>query len=207
MKILLAGSGPIADYGRLKQKLFPSYDRVIAVDGGAAHLRHLGFAPDLMVGDFDSILPETAALMATVPRLAFPPEKDETDAELALDHVASLDPELVHAIGLVGSRWDHSLANLLLLTRYPDLRITLVGAQNCVRLCRNNETVERNEGIYLSLIPLNEVRGLTIEGVKYPLTDRSVPYPSTLTVSNEIIEPVARITFASGSLLLFLSED
>ena len=53
---------------------------VIAADGGLQHTKKLGVAPDVILGDFDSLgyVPEGANV--------FPVEKDDTDAMLAVRH-------------------------------------------------------------------------------------------------------------------------
>lgn len=57
-----------------------AFDAVIAVDGGFTSLADVGCAPDLAIGDFDSLgyVPEGVEV------LVFPPEKDASDMELAL---------------------------------------------------------------------------------------------------------------------------
>ena len=57
-----------------------SDDLVIAADGGLTHAQQLGIAPQVILGDFDSLgyVPEDARV--------FPVEKDDTDAMLAVRH-------------------------------------------------------------------------------------------------------------------------
>ena len=59
-------------------------DLVLAADGGYRALCSLGYTPDLLLGDFDSLgdLPLPPDL--PVPR--FPARKDDTDTGLALRH-------------------------------------------------------------------------------------------------------------------------
>ena len=50
--------------------------------------------------------------------------------------------------------------------------------------------------------------GLTLEGFKYPLHDHHLRFAqSGLTVSNEIEEQEARITFSGGDLLMLMTKD
>ncbi|HJN39368.1 MAG TPA: thiamine diphosphokinase, partial [Chloroflexota bacterium] len=66
-------------------------DLVVAADGGADHLKALGVAPGLLVGDLDSITGEhrTELEAQGVEIVRHPQDKDATDAELAL--LATLD--------------------------------------------------------------------------------------------------------------------
>ena len=67
-------------------------DRVIAADGGANWLMAQHKAPDLLVGDMDSVAPQVlAALQEGGCRLQrHSPDKDETDTELALKESCSV---------------------------------------------------------------------------------------------------------------------
>jgi thiamine pyrophosphokinase len=207
MNILLTGGGQINDYLQLSNKLLDNYDLVIAVDGGAEHLVKLNIQPNYMIGDFDSISEQTQKIFSNVERVVFPPEKDETDSDLAFDYVTKFNPDIVHAVGFVGSRWDHSMANLMLLVRYADLNLVFINENNRTTLCKKNQIVNRTNGDYLSLIPLTDIKGLNIKGVKYPLTDRDITWPSSLTISNVIIESQADINFDEGKMLLMITRD
>ena len=59
--------------------------RVIAADAGIAHAAALSLTPELWVGDFDSVPDDLPGAFDAVPRQEFPPEKDKTDGELAVD--------------------------------------------------------------------------------------------------------------------------
>ena len=87
-----------------------AFDAVIAVDGGFASLADVGCAPDLAIGDFDSLgyVPEGVEV------LVFPPEKDASDMELALGEAVARGADAVEVYGALGGRLDHTLANLQL---------------------------------------------------------------------------------------------
>ena len=60
---------------------------------------------------------------------------------------------------------------------------------------------------YLSLLPLDRtVEGVSIDGVKYPLTDAAILRGDTLTVSNQPAGPVVSATVGDGRALLIRSE-
>ena len=56
---------------------------------------------------------------------------------------------------------------------------------------------------YLSIVPLDRhIEGVTLEGVRYPLTDARLTRGDTLTVSNEFAADRAEFTSRSGRALV-----
>lgn len=86
----------------------------LAVDAGAEQVLKAGIAPDLLLGDFDSISPETLAAYEAkgVPVQAFDPYKNATDVELGLEALASLGYRRAIATNVLGGRTDHALGSL-----------------------------------------------------------------------------------------------
>ncbi|MEA3422255.1 MAG: thiamine diphosphokinase, partial [Bacillota bacterium] len=114
MNILVLGSGNVDDYNQIKKKILNVYDYIISVDGGAKHLEPLGLKPNLLIGDFDSIDLELLNKYKKDAKIdSYNPEKDETDSELAFVKVEELKPEIVHVVGFLGGRMDHTLNNVL----------------------------------------------------------------------------------------------
>lgn len=98
-------------------------DLVVAADGGYRALYSLGYTPDLLLGDFDSLgdLP----LPADLPVLRFPVRKDDTDAGLALRHGLDLGFRDFALYGCAGGRVDHLLANFQSMARVSRLGATV----------------------------------------------------------------------------------
>lgn len=98
-------------------------DLVLAADGGYRALYSLGYTPDLLLGDFDSLgdLP----LPPDLPVLRFPARKDDTDTGLALRHGLDRGFHDFALYGCAGGRVDHLLANLQSMARVSRLGATI----------------------------------------------------------------------------------
>lgn len=185
-------------------------DLIIAADGGADRLSGVQLLPDVLVGDLDSISGERLASLQAqkVEVLQFSADKDATDAELAVFEAAERGATTITILGgRGGPRADHELANLLLLIhpRLKRLDVRYLTATTEVRaLWPGSHDLHIRPGSTVSLIPMTEiVRGVTISGVRWPLSGNDLALGSTYTVSNEVIDPEIGIEIASGAALLF----
>lgn len=119
--LVLHGDAPSKD----ELALLEDCHEVVAADGAALHLFRAGLAPDLVVGDLDSLGEDglRVARERGVPVRRHPPRKDATDGELALDALLEMGPTEVLILGAHGGRSAQFLGNLHLLRRCHDLGI------------------------------------------------------------------------------------
>lgn len=210
MRIIILANGVLADPDAARALLNaardPSGDLVIAVDGGSLHARALGIVPHIVVGDLDSLpVEEHARLSELGVRFAIhPAHKDQTDLELALEVAAKEGADEIVILAALGNRWDQTLANCLLLA-LPAVRhlpVRLVDGAQEVRLVQGEAIITGQPGDTLSLIPLlGDAHGVTLEGLFYPLQEATLPFGSTLGISNVLTAPQARIRVRDGLLL------
>lgn len=119
----------------------------------------------------------------------------------------------VTVFGAVGGRVDHSLANIWVAFEFWDnLEIEFRNAKNRVALCSGvtSLSIKPNKKFpYLSILPVSEyIVGLTLAGVRYPLTNQTVSFRNaSLLLSNEITGAKAKITSRQGDFLLIRSRD
>ncbi len=176
-------------------------DRILAADGGLAHLDSLGLKPHEILGDFDSLgyTPETARV--------FPVEKDDTDAMLAARRGLELGyQEFVFYGALDGDRLDHTFANYQLLQFLADRGAagTLVGRDFLVTLVKNGslEFPPGCSGLVSVFCMGQTATGVELEGLYYPLKNGTLTCGFPLGVSNRFTGTPARIAVEQGSLLV-----
>lgn len=213
--IITGGSLDLAFAGQFLEKR--KFDCIVSVDGGLEKTRALGLVPHAIVGDFDTVSPEILEEYRRKPEILWDvhrPEKDETDTELAIHTAVKLGCGKLVILGATGGRMDHALSNLHLLKLCLDQGVEayIYDRQNKVYLLSEGKTFCREEtyGNYVSFIPLTqEVRGITLTGFKYPLTDKnlSIGVEAGLCVSNEVKEKEAVLRFESGILVCVESKD
>lgn len=182
-------------------------DFIICADGGFRYSSLLGRMCDLVVGDFDS-LGETPDFESKV---VLPCEKDFTDMKVAVDEGLKRGYGSFVIFGaLGGDRYDHSVANIALLSY-----ICSKGAEGEIRhedkifkaFADGEITLPSYPKGYASVFSLcDESEGVTIKGLKYEVTDVNLRLDTPFGVSNEFIGKEARIGVRKGRLLLIYNQ-
>jgi thiamine pyrophosphokinase len=183
---------------------------IIAADGGAARAHALGLRPALVVGDMDSLPPGEVERLseAGIAVEVFPPEKDESDTELAVRAALARGADTLVLIGALGGlRFDHALANLLLL-ELPELAgrdVALLDGLSSVRVIgdggRMNIDLTGRRGDLVSLLPLTTTaEGITTHGLAYQLDDETLVQGPARGLSNEMRSKQCRVSLRSGRL-------
>ena len=211
MTAVIVCNGNIGDY-EFYNKYFEEADFIICVDGGASHIRKFGVMPNLLLGDFDSISGEDLDFFKDtgVEIVKLPCEKDMTDTELAVELAIKRGYTLITIIGGLGTRMDHSLANIFMLRKILNAGAVglIVDEHNEVVIIKDKIHLQREENIKVTLLPLTDrVEGVTTRGLYYPLTDATIEMDSSWGVSNEFKDETAEITIKSGLLMVIKSRD
>lgn len=206
MKVLVVTNGIINDLNHLDQ-IIGNSDYVICADGAARYLTSLNIYPDLLVGDLDSINPNDLKQMRdrSVRIEKFPIDKDMTDTELAIEYALELNPIAITVVGALGLRWDHSLGNIMLLAKMIKTGVPckIIDEKTEITIVDREIELEGNIGDTISLIPLaNQVKKVTLEGLKYPLSNRNISFGSSLGISNVFVSKYVKITVKEGLLLV-----
>ncbi|HTX73250.1 MAG TPA: thiamine diphosphokinase [Rectinemataceae bacterium] len=203
MKALLVSGGDAPPRQRLESRM-GEFELICAADSGLDVLRSWGIAPDIIVGDMDSIsdprvLDEySSSLVYRADR-----DKDETDTELGLGLLQARGATEIVLAGGGGGRLDHLLAIRSLLSRAlrpqewhtrHEVAYVLESGRELAFACPIGETV--------SVFPLGPQasamgsRGLrwALDGLSWGLGD--------FGVSNRTVETEVRIRAGIGDLLV-----
>ena len=198
----------IVGNGILKEdflKILRESDFVIGVDRAAYWLIQQGRTPDVAIGDFDSVTPDELSIIEQSVKtiLRFPPEKNETDMELALKYADGLHPKEVLIFGATGNRLDHTLTNLFLIQNH-----VLIDEYNRIRFVGRGKTViERSSYRYISILPYTKSITLSLSGFRYDLEKITLVRGTSRGVSNEIVGKQGEITLFSGKAWIIESND
>lgn len=215
-------------------RLISSCDYLICADGGVRHLRPYGILPDLLTGDLDSIRNEDRNWIeqAQIPVNQFSPEKDYTDSELAVDNaIKLLETDLMEQgisrpgnraitlclLGVTGDRPDHVLGNQMMAGRLAreQYDVMLSDGRSWFYLMegpavRIFDASEYPNDLIISVVALSEqVRGITYQGLKYPLINYDLAFGSQRGISNALEfsnKCEFEICIDSGTLMVILTK-
>lgn len=203
---IIVGAGDVGDYQIEVQK----DDLVIAADGGYRYLQNAGVRCDLLMGDLDSLPPDTVIGTETK---RFNPIKDDTDTMLAVRHGLELGYRKFLLFGVFGGRFDHTVGTLQTVAFLAENGASVYAfEQTQDGRCASYVTAVKNGTLnfrdtargYLSLIAWGGVaHGVTLEQLKYPLSDAVLEPHIALGISNEFLPgECARVTVNDGLLLV-----
>lgn len=204
MRAVIFAGGSIEDYG-YTAGLLRRDDFIIAADSGYDHLQKMGIKPNVMIGDMDSVAGGYEA--DEIVRLNV--MKDETDTEAAAMLAAERGADEILILGAIGSRADHSIANVLLLKKLSDLGISACAAneKNEIYFLDKTLALSGKKNDLVSILPLCELCGVTTEGLFYALSDDTLHFGAARGVSNVMTAQRCTISAKSGCALVIKSRD
>lgn len=188
-------------------------DFIIGVDRGAWFLLQNKIMIDYALGDFDSVNPEEFAAIKAWCKGADscdPVAKDYTDSEMAVNWALTRKPSEIIILGALGTRMDHNLANIHLLSKCLEegINCKIIGERNEISLVDKYISVSCGRFTYVSILPLTfEVTGVTLEGFQYPLDRATLHLGQSIGISNKVTEKTGKISVESGQLLVIKSND
>lgn len=185
-----------------------SDDFRIAADSGYNTAKCLGERVDLLLGDFDSY---KGTLPDGIETIKVPSEKDFTDTQMAVKEALKRGADDIIIIGGLSGRLDHTLSNIAILAELHKMKVhaVMTDGKNRVRYLNSTSTlIARSHFDYVSLIAISDkLKGVDIEGCKYPLKKATISRSHQYAVSNEIIGNCALISVRKGECLIIESRN
>lgn len=211
MNVWIVTNGSLANISNVR-KYMTKPDYVICADGGIKYLEMLDIKPDILLGDFDSAQADTIRLLESqgVKIETYPPEKDFTDTHLAIEHAIKVGATSITVIGAIGTRFDHSYANVMLLYKLLKQNIcsSLVNDNNYLTLADKSIEITGEIGQTISLLPFGGDAFVTqTKGLKYPIENKFLSLDNPYGISNVFVESKVIVQVDSGSILAILAWD
>ena len=185
---------------------------IISADSGSNILYKYNIVPNMMLGDFDSIdnVVFNHFKKKECKIISYPSEKNFTDTEAAIVEAFKFNPKEILLFGCTGSRLDHTLANLGILHKClkNNTNAYIIDENNIISLHDKDFKIKGKIGEIFSLQAFGgTVSNLSIIKAKYELNNYDLKFGDPRTVSNELLDDIALVTFKKGILILIKAKD
>ncbi|MGV8947488.1 MAG: thiamine diphosphokinase [Lutibacter sp.] len=193
--ILLNGAEPA---------IFPDlsvYDLVCAIDGAYNHFKSRNIEPDLVTGDFDSILtiPTTVEVINT-------PDQNFTDFDKTLSILKDRGYVNIDVYGGSGKEHDHFLGNISTALLWKErLKISFFDDFGKYFFIEESIILTNVIGRNISLIPFPIAHGIFTEGLLYPIKNETLTFGKRIGTRNIAFSNEVHISFKGGELLVYIS--
>ncbi len=202
--LIIANGEPPDDI--LLQRLVDQSDIIIAADGGSNVCFQKNIYPDFIIGDLDSIEKNVLTHFKDCEIIKVP-DQNVHDLAKAFDLTKTLNPEIIRVLAAFGKRFDHSLANLLLIQQmHKELPLEFYEQHGILSMITDTYQLAAQPGQIISLFSFLPVVGLSLSGFRYSLNDQD--YPDGFSgLSNVVDQKKAMIRIKKGSLYLYVSNE
>ena len=199
--IFIGGDPP---HPNVRQHL-PTDAYIIAADSGYAHAIAMGFVPNELVGDMDSIsaVDLTDAHDSNVLITEYPTDKDLTDTEIAIASALARQSTHITVVSGGGDRFDHVLGMVHSLASCAGTVDTtlFIGTARVSYVSYTKEfQLNTQPGDIVSLIPLGGDNTVTTTGLQWELTNDTLQSFASRGVSNIATSESVSISVTDGLL-------
>ena len=183
----------------------PADAYVIAADSGYAHAIAMGFVPNELVGDMDSItaLDLTDARDSNINITQFSTDKDLTDTEIAIASATARQSTHITVVSGGGDRFDHVLGmvhSLASCALTVDTTLLIGTARISYAAYTKEFRITTQPGNTISLIPIGGAATVTTTGLQWELNNDTLQSFASRGVSNIATGDSVSISVTDGSL-------
>ena len=171
----LIGNGKTPTHATIITKL-KSIQTFLCVDGGADNLIKLGYKPNILLGDLDSINKNINEYNCQIVSLK---SQVKNDMEKSLEWCVKHNIEILDLIGFSGGRDDQNIANLYIMKKFSNKIKMRMYTNHSIIYCINQHiNIKTKLGQTISIFSFNDSTIISTTGLKYPLKQSKLNSPS-----------------------------
>jgi thiamine pyrophosphokinase len=181
----------------------PNPSLVACADGGTDKALNLGYVPQLVVGDFDSISPSAKDKLKNAEFIQID-SQDNTDFEKLLNVLVERGLRKVSVTAFSGGRLSQTIANMQTAYKYSDiLQLVLFDQTSVVYPVRQSLIISPPPATTISLLAATNEAYVSATGLLYRL-DRSLLTHGGRGVSNVSVSDTVSIRVHDGGIYVIL---
>jgi thiamine pyrophosphokinase len=202
--ILANGKSPKKSIITFFQK--KGYSQLICADGGANSALKMKLVPDIIIGDLDSIYPETLKEFKSISKIIKLKRQNDTDVEKCLKYAIKNKFAEAFLVGATGNRLDHTFCNLgIVLKFFPSIKISLIAENSFLKAYSGNIELSTHPGETTSIYAISPKTKITSRGLKYELKNTALPFGVRESTSNIAKKNLVKLKIVNG--VVFVIRD
>ena len=171
----LFGNGPSPTHPIVKDRL-KSINTFFCVDGGADKLITMGYTPDVILGDLDSISKKKTIYDSTIVYLE---DQSKNDLEKSISWCVNQGIDELELFGFSYGRDDHHFANLFIMKDFSDkIKMKMYTDRSLVLCINKHSTFPSKANQTVSIFTFNKKTTITTTGLKYTLNNSPLTFSS-----------------------------
>ena len=179
------------------------YNKLICADGGSNSALKMGLIPYAIIGDLDSITPETLKRFKPISKIIRLNRQNDTDVEKCLKYAVKNKFDEALLVGVTGNRLDHTFCNLgIVLKFFPSINISLVAEDSFLKPYKGSIKFKTHSGETISIYGLNSKTKITSKGLKYKLNNVALPFGEKESTSNVATGSEVELNITSGPVFV-----
>ncbi|MEG8947441.1 thiamine diphosphokinase [Rosettibacter firmus] len=202
-KCIILGNGNPPKKSLLNFLDSKGYSTLICADGGSNAALKYDIIPDVIIGDLDSIKPETYDYFYDKCKIIKIKDQYSTDIEKCLMY--SIKQKFVEAVlvGVTGDRLDHSFCNLGIVLKYFNkIKIKVIHEKSILEAITGDVILKTVPGEIISLYGFDSKTKIKSSGLKYPLRNISLPFGKKDGTSNVALGNVVKLNIKYGKIFI-----
>lgn len=182
------------------------YSTLICADGGANSAFKLGLVPDYIIGDLDSVFPETLKYYTNKSTIIKVRRQNDTDVEKCLKFAIKKKYTETILLGVTGDRLDHTICNLgIVIKFYKKIKCKIVAENSYLVPADETITLKSKVGETISIYAFNKQTKITSYGLKYQLRYSTLPFGEKESTSNVVTKNPVKLIVKGG--IIFIIRD
>ena len=173
--VILVGNGEPPTHP-LTLKVIEDANTIICIDGGTDKLLDLGYKPNIILGDLDSLALDSEDYNCKVINLN---DQSKNDLEKGLEWCLDNEIQKVSLVGFSGLRDDHNAAALFSLRSFSDkMDLAMVTNFSIVHCTKGRSRFNASQGQVISIIASNSYTRIRSNGLNHELNNEVLFSPS-----------------------------
>lgn len=179
------------------------YKTLVCADGGANTALKFDIIPDYIIGDLDSINPETYDYYYDKCRIIQIKSQNDTDVEKCLKFAIKQKFTEAVLLGGTGDRLDHSFCNLGIVLKFSNkINTKVIHQKSLLTVYKGNVELKTVTGEIISIYGFDKKTKITSSGLKYPLKNIALPFGEKESTSNLALSKSVRLQIKGGKVFV-----